>query len=284
MTAIAAVVMAAIAGVLVLQYVSGADDRAQGDLELVDVLVASKDIPRGTSGERVLADYVAHKKFTRASRPPSSLAPEAASGIDSLYAAATIPAGQPLSRALFVEQSEAQGTALAVAEGKQAITINVDETHGVAGFVAPNDTVNVILTLDAKNIEDTNKAPAKLTAFLIPGAKVLAVGQTTALGPQDTVRQDTNNDGKIDDTDESSENTDQKQGLITIEVTPRQAEQIAHAVASGTIYLSVNPAGFDASTFQTPEEIVEIVNLFDQDLKKLREVQGAMASAPASEG
>jgi pilus assembly protein CpaB len=286
MTAIGAVVLAVIAGVLVLQYVGGADDRAQGDLELVDVLVASKDIPRGTSGAQVLDGYVENKQFTKASRPPASLEPGDAADIREMFSAATIPAGQPLSSTLFVAEAD-QGAALGMAEGMQAISVNVDETHGVAGFIAPGDSVNMLLTLDAKNTFSTNPdavdKTAKLTAFMLPGLKVLAVGQTTTTGADTAPRTDTNGDGKIDDDDraEGSDATNQV-GLITFEVTPRQAEQIAHATFSGTIYLSLNAPGFDVSEFTTPEEIVEMVNLFDQPMTKLDEVMAALDRSAAA--
>ena len=49
-------------------------------------------------------------------------------------------------------------------------------------------------------------------------------------------------------------------------MTPRQAEQIVQATTIGTVYLSLNPPGFNTRQFKTPEEIVEAINLFDQPL------------------
>ena len=49
-------------------------------------------------------------------------------------------------------------------------------------------------------------------------------------------------------------------------MTPRQAEQIVQATTLGTVWLSLNPPGFNTSQFRTPQEIVEAVNLFDQPL------------------
>lgn len=269
-TAVAAVVLAAVTGVLLWQYLDGADERAAEDLELFDVLVASKDVPAGTSGAEVIDEYSEVKKFTRASRPPTSLSPNKGRTIEDLYAAAAIPAGQPLTEDLFVAQEAVVSSALQIAEGKQAITVNVDQTRGVAGFVAPNDSVNVLVTLDVKNVLSTNAQAAgqtaKTTAFLIPGVRVLAVGQTTAVGEQDD-----ENDG--DDAEEVPA------GLVTLEVTPRQAEQLAHASAVGSIYLSLNPAGVEAPAFESVEEIVEAVNLFDQPLTKVQEVFAALDAA-----
>lgn len=269
-TAVAAVVLAAVTGVLLWQYLDGADERAAEDLELFDVLVASKDIPAGTSGSEVLERYSEVKKFTRASRPPTSLSPNRSDEIGELYAATAIPAGQPLTEELFVAQEAVRSSALQIAEGMQAITVNVDQTRGVAGFVAPNDSVNVIVTLDVKNVLSANAQAsgqtAKTTAFLIPGVRVLAVGQTTAVGAQE--------DGEDEDAADAVAT-----GLVTLEVTPRQAEQLAHASAIGSIYLSLNPAGVEGPAFGAVEEIVEAVNLFDQPLTKVQEVFAALDAA-----
>ena len=66
-----------------------------------------------------------------------------------------------------------------------------------------------------------------------------------------------------------------------MEVSPRQAEQIAQAYAlGGTVYLTLNTASFDPGTFENPEEIVEAVNLFDQtSFTKLTQVQADVRAA-----
>src|SRR5204862_6997421 len=81
-------------------------------------------------------------------------------------------------------------------------------------------------------------------------------------------------------TDTTTAPVQQDLGLITVEATPRQAEQLAHAMNSGgTITLTLNPPDFDVKDFKTPTEIVEAYNLFDQDLTYLHEVQHQVAAA-----
>ena len=55
-------------------------------------------------------------------------------------------------------------------------------------------------------------------------------------------------------------------GLLTLEVTPRQAEQIAQGQSLGSFYLTLDAPGTDPSKFTAPGEIVETWNLFDQHL------------------
>jgi hypothetical protein len=72
-------------------------------------------------------------------------------------------------------------------------------------------------------------------------------------------------------------------GLITVEATPRQAEQLAHAMNfGGTITISLNPPDFNVKDFKTPQEIVEAYNLFDQELPLLHQVQGQLEAAARS--
>ena len=68
--AVAAVLLAAVAGISVYLYVSGADRRAEEKVQLVDALVAARDIPKGTSGASALADgSIVASKVLRGSVP-----------------------------------------------------------------------------------------------------------------------------------------------------------------------------------------------------------------------
>lgn len=257
LTAVVAVLLALAAGVLTWQYLDDADERARDDAELVDALVAKEEIPKGTSGREAIDDDL----FTE-EQVPRSAVPETAlrstEGIENLVSAYTVAPGQFVVRNTFVQPTQVSGFAGVLDEGRQAIAINVDDTRGVAGFVAPNDRVNLLLTLEVGRLEGSQPGiePVTATAFLLPGLKVLAVGDTTATS--------TTPEG---DTREVSS------GLITLEVSARQALQIAHASQSGTMYLTLNPPDFDPETFVAPEEIVEAVNLFDQPLAKVLDVQ-----------
>jgi hypothetical protein len=100
--------------------------------------------------------------------------------------------------------------------------------------------------------------------------KVLAVGTTTASAQPAPA---------ANGTTASTQAPQQQQGsgLITVEATPRQAEQIAHAMSyGGTITISLNPPNFNAQNFKTPAEVVESMNLFDQPLTYLNSVQGQL--------
>jgi pilus assembly protein CpaB len=268
LTAVVAVVLAAAASVLAYTYLTQADARAQDKTELVPALVARNVVPKGTPGKTAVDEGLLEvKKVPRDVLPDAVLTSD--EGLGTLVASSQIAKGQFVVRDSFVAPSQVDGFATAVKDGKQAISLTVDPTHGVAGFVQPNDSINVLLTLD---IEDKvgKGGTLKTTAFLIPGLRVLAVGTTTV-----SAQPATNPDGTTATTQPQST----EQGLITVEATPRQAEQIAHAMNVGTIAITLNPPDFDAKDFKTPQEIVEAMNLFDQQLTYLGQVQAQVSAA-----
>jgi pilus assembly protein CpaB len=265
--------LAAAASVLAYTYLTQADARAQGKTELVSALVARNVIPKGTPGKTAVDDGLFEtKKVPREALPESVLTSE--QGLTGLVASSAIAKGQFVVRDSFVAASQVDGFSTTVKDGKQAISLNVDTTHGVAGFIQPNDSINMILTLDLED-KTTKSGPVKTTAFLIPGLRVLAVGATATNGSATTPN---NTNGSTPDTTPVAS----EHGLITVEATPRQALQISHAMNMGTIMLSLNPPDFDVKDFKTPQEIVEAYNLFDQPLTFLGSVQQQIAAAQAA--
>ena len=69
----------------------------------------------------------------------------------------------------------------------------------------------------------------------------------------------------------------QPASLITLEVSPRQAEQIVQGIETGKMWLSLNPPGFNPKTFVYPQEIVEALNLFDQPLSLVQSTLATIA-------
>ncbi|HEX5616288.1 MAG TPA: Flp pilus assembly protein CpaB [Acidimicrobiia bacterium] len=260
LTAVVAVVLALLAGLLAWQYLSDADERAEEDAELVDVLVAAEDIPVGTSGQTALDDKLfTEERVPAKARPDGALAPGDEDQIAGLVAAGPISKGQFIVEGSFQESAQVSGLAGTLGEGDQAISFQVDDTRGIGGFVSPGDRVNVILNLEIAAVRGSapGAPPVNTTAFLLPGLEVLAVGDTTVTPVQQTA-------------DDTTEQREIPAGIITVRVNARQALQIAHAQQNGTILLSLNPRDFSP---ETSPEIVETDNLFDQPMNEVLRVQ-----------
>jgi len=280
---IAAVVFAAIAGLLVWKYLNGADSRAERNKHLVPVLVARSSIARGTLFDQALAENLfATKQIPQDSLPPDVLTPAAPAHLLSLYrgkvATSIIFAGTPIVSDAFGQASQLISTVSgAIPTGKEAITVSLDQTHAVGGFVTPGDEVNMILNfpvIDASGAATSHKA----TAFLLPGLKVLAVGSSTVVpqGPAVATPGATSGGATTTTAPQS-----QPSNLITLQVTPREAEQVVQATGIGTVWLSLDPPDFSPGKFKNPTEIVDEINLFDQTLPEVQKrAQNIIQDAP----
>ncbi|MEX2267674.1 MAG: Flp pilus assembly protein CpaB [Acidimicrobiia bacterium] len=215
--AAAAIVLAAAAGFAVFFYVSGADQRAEDQVELVEAFVAAQDIPKGMSGDAALAEgLITADRVLRGSVPAAAVKDSGL--LSGKVAASTIQAKQFITEQSFVQPSEGGGGSLASSIGsgdKVAVTISVDPERGVANAIAPGDRVDVLVV-------DNTGATAILEAV-----KVLAVGQETAASAGGT-------DGQPSPTAATS-------GLITFELRPDEALAVVSANKNGTLYLTLRP-------------------------------------------
>jgi pilus assembly protein CpaB len=274
---LAAVVFAAAAGVLVWKYLDNADSRAAKKTELVPVLVAKQKIARGTVFDAVLQDKLFQEsQLPRESVPPGQIGPGNTKDLLTVYkgrvAATDIFPGTPLVSDEFVQASQLVSTvAGAIPKGSQAITVSLDSTHAVGGFVTPGDTVSVLVTLAVKGPANAQATSANTTAFLLPSLKVLAVGSSTVLPSQSNA---TTAAATSNGSTPTTQPQNQPPSLITLQVTPRQAEQIVQGQAQGSLYLSLNPPDFKPGQFQNPDEIVDTLNLFNQPLPVVQQVLG----------
>lgn len=208
----AAVVLAAIAAVATFVYVRGIESRAFDDAQLVEVFVASQEIPKGTPGEA--ASSVAIK----ASRIPAKFRPATAlTSLDSIkgkVALASLSPNTVIVDGQFVEPRTAQVTfSQRIPAGNVAVTISVDQVRGVAGLLVPGDKVNVLVS------------DAGTQRILYQNVNIIAIGTTAAPQPGET--------GEV---------SNPGSGLLTFAVPPEAASRIIYATTSGGgVYLTLVP-------------------------------------------
>jgi pilus assembly protein CpaB len=130
-----------------------------------------------------------------------------------------ITAGQPVTTGSLVAPGDRGFLAAALGPGMRAVTIPVSSRTGVAGFVFPGDHVDLLLTQTVKGEGETQ--PLRATETILKNLRVLATDQST---DQETVDGHTRVKGF---------------SLVTVEATPKIAEELAVAEALGTISLSL---------------------------------------------
>jgi pilus assembly protein CpaB len=131
-----------------------------------------------------------------------------------------VTAGQPLTRGTLVGPQDRGFLAAALGPGMRAVTVPVNQTSGVAGFVFPGDRVDMVLT---QTVEGGGDGPAlKVSETIVRNLRVLATDQA--------VDQTKDKDGKI---------SVKPSATVTLEATPRIAEKIAVAQSVGQLSLAL---------------------------------------------
>src|SRR5690242_20229716 len=130
-----------------------------------------------------------------------------------------ITAGQPITRGSLVGPQDRGFLAAALGPGMRAITVPVNASTGVAGFVFPGDHVDLMLTQQVDGGGDG--APLKVSETIVRNIRVLATDQ------------------RVDDKDKDGKIQVKTFNNVTLEVTPRIAEKISVAQSVGTLSLSL---------------------------------------------
>jgi pilus assembly protein CpaB len=141
-----------------------------------------------------------------------------------------VTAGQPLTRGALVGPQDRGFLAAALGPGMRAVTVPVNASAGVAGFVFPGDRVDMVLTQQVKGGGD---GPAlNVSETIVRNVRVLATDQRTDSKGED---------GK---TEVKTFNN------VTVEVTPRIAEKVAVAQSMGSLSLTLRSIADSASELE----------------------------------
>lgn len=130
-----------------------------------------------------------------------------------------ITAGQPVSQGALVKPGDRGFLAAALGPGMRAVTVAVNNTSSVAGFVFPGDRVDIVLTQEVPGAG--GGLPLKASETILKNLRVLATNQ------------------RMDSKDENGKPVVTKIQMVTLETTPRIAEKIAVAQTIGKLSLSL---------------------------------------------
>lgn len=164
-------------------------------------------------------------------------------------AAVPIRKGQMIVKNNLLTPGPDTGIALQVAPSKRAVTIPVDEVRGVAKLIRPGDRVDIFAAVDAGRGVNQRREVFTMLSDVV----VLATGVSVV-----------NNIPRTFEVDSSGKNItqialtgDTKYTTITIEVTPKEAQDIFYIIstAPGNLFFSlrnpndrVNPPRMPSST------------------------------------
>jgi len=128
---------------------------------------------------------------------------------------------EPLTSSKVAVPEAGAGLPPTIAAGMRAISVKVNEVIGVAGFVVPGTRVDLVVTL-AKRDDSMSRVVVSNVQVLTAGTKY--------------------------DQDQSKDGKPVPSTVVTLSVTPEDAERIALAAAEGTIMLTLrNPLDTQAT-------------------------------------
>lgn len=124
-----------------------------------------------------------------------------------------ISMNEPYLETKLADRSAGGGLPIVIPEGMRAVSVRVDEVIGVAGFVLPGTRVDVLTT-----ISPPGETREKMTRLILQNIQVLTAGQMIEQTPEGKPMTVT---------------------VITLMVTPEQAETLTLAATEGRIQLAL---------------------------------------------
>ncbi len=184
------------------------------------VVVAARPLVIGTA--------ITAKDLKLVAWPASSLVPGAITDITAAVDRGLLTSvleNEPVTTDKLASIESGAGLSPAIPTGMRAISVKVNDVIGVAGFIVPGSRVDVVVTIRRPNDSMTRTAASNV--------QVLTAGTRKAQeNPGASV-------SRLGDTGET---------VVTLMVTPRDAERIALAQAEGQIMLVLrNPLDTDAT-------------------------------------
>ena len=212
-----AVLMAAIASMGIYRIVSTMPAR-QAAASTVDAVVAAHPLKLGT---RLTADHVKVVKWPAASPVPGSFMK--VEEVVNRGLITPLLENEPLTESKLAPLEAGAGLPPSIPPGMRAISVKVNEVIGVAGFVVPGTRVDVMVTLQDRQKENS------LTRVVVSNVQVLTAGTRY-------------------DQEKAKEGTPIPSTVVTLLVTPDDGERIALAANEGQIMLALrNPLDTDVT-------------------------------------
>ena len=190
--------------------------QARGD----QLAVAARDIPLGTV---LRAEDVRMINWSGGDLPAGYA--NSAAAVVGRGVITPVAMNEPLLTTKLADKDAGGGLPIVIPEGMRAVSVKVDEVIGVAGFVKAGTRVDVIVTISPGGDGKMN-----ISRVILQNVQTLAAGQTfqkDVEGKPETVT------------------------VITLLVTPEQAERLALAAAEGRIQLALRNT-LDPTETRTP--------------------------------
>lgn len=211
-----ALIMGLVAAWFTQRLVSEPTAAQQADLRTTSVVVVRADVP--------MAATLTERFLTTAEWPVENVPPGALTTTNAAVGRVVrrpLAAGEPVLETALFEMGASGGLRAVIALNHRAVTVKVDSVIGVAGFVTPGARVDVMATI--RRIDRKNALP--YSKVILQNIRVLAVDQRL---------------------EEVQTSDPEIVSVVTLEVSPQQAQHLVYAAHEGRLQLAMRSPGDDA--------------------------------------
>lgn|GEM_PF-1955404 len=232
--AIAAVVAVA-SGFGLVQYVAGAEDRAEDRVQAVPVLVTTGNVPAGTPFETAFADgRIVQSTTLAATRPATAIVDPAA--LNGLVADVALLSGQTVVAGAFVDPaSQRVGSgpptfADDLPPGTVAVSFEASGAAAVGNLISPGDRVNLLLSVPNAAVLGLPDSGGPAIVHVFQDLEIIAIG--SAVRPPEGADEPVTNPGA---------------STYTVAVAPRDAARLLHLTRQFEVLLALIGPGVEPS-------------------------------------
>ena len=143
--------------------------------------------------------------------------------------------GEPVLEAALYPIGSAGGLGAVIADEHRAVSVKVDNVIGVAGFVVPGSRVDVMATI--RRVDRKRALP--YSKVILQDVRVLAVDQKL---------------------EEVKSGEPELVNVVTLEVSPKQAEHLIYAAHEGRLQLALRGPGDDAEVATRSIGVADIMD------------------------
>lgn len=245
-----AIVLGLVAVWLANTYLGAREARIdQGDVDTSRIAVAAVPLNYGAELTR---DRVRFVDFPTTTLPPGSFAsfedllPEG----QKRYVLRPLQVNQPLIAADLTGAGQRASIAATLPDGMRAATVQINAVSGVAGFIQPNDTVDVLITR-----APIDGAESTVTDVLLQNIRVIGMDQRSQQNGQPAVS-----------------------STATLEVSPVDAQKLALGQQLGSLSLVLRKPGVDENI-----TVIETISLNDLRYELSRAYDREPEAAPRAQ-
>jgi len=217
--AIAFLVLAVVAAIAAAVILSDRFDERLADIKdsqvvTMSVVVADVDLPLGTTLD---ADLIKAVDWPEESTPEGHF--EVVEDLFDRVVVTKIYKGEPILVPKLADAGAGAGLSAILPPGMLAVAVRVDDVVGVAGFIHPGDSVDIIVTMKPEGQTNTQTT----SKIILQNVRVLTVGKQLNRNEQKRAKP-------------------MPTTVATLMVTPDEAEALALAAAKGKILLALRSA------------------------------------------